>query len=246
MNIWHIVNMFKYGNVCVSGKRGRGKDLLTANVVIRRKKPYISNINYGGEYIPFNYEDINIGTSYQDFLDNKIKQYKFPYEDGTDIYLSDTGVYFPAQYCSELDRKYKSLPVYMALSRHISLSNFHTNCQAFARVYNKIREQSDQYILCRKCFYLGKYIPFLKIVFQQIGIYERMETAEESRLPLKIPLPFLASREQKTMKAIKLAEYKAQHGMIAIRWLIYWNKSKYNTRHFKEILERGTPSEKSK
>ena len=37
-----VIRLFKRGNVCVTGLRGTGKDLLMSNVVVRRKKPYIS------------------------------------------------------------------------------------------------------------------------------------------------------------------------------------------------------------
>ena len=37
---------FKVGNVCVTGLRGRGKDMLFANVVSRSTRQYISNIDY--------------------------------------------------------------------------------------------------------------------------------------------------------------------------------------------------------
>ena len=50
-------NMFRDGNVCVTGLRGRGKDMLVANVVLRRKAqrkplPYVSNVDYGADFLP--------------------------------------------------------------------------------------------------------------------------------------------------------------------------------------------------
>ena len=41
-----ILTLFKKGNVSICGLRGTGKDMLTANVIARRKRPYISNIDY--------------------------------------------------------------------------------------------------------------------------------------------------------------------------------------------------------
>lgn len=241
MRLGKIIKMFEYGNVSVSGKRGRGKDMLIANVVIRRKKPYISNVDYGGEFNPFKYEDIDVGNTYWEFLNDKINYFDWKYEDGTDIYLSDTGVYFPSQYCNELNKQIKSLPVFMALSRQIGECNVHTNCQSYKRVFDKIREQSDQYILCRKCTYFKP----LKLVLQWVTIYERMEPAEEAREPLKLPLSLFMKREQRMMRKYKLAEYEAQHGKISKGLLIYFNKSKYNTRIFKEMLLNGKQKEKA-
>ena len=92
-----IIKMFETGNVCVCGLRGRGKDMLIANVIWRRKKPYISNVDYGGDSYPFNPLEFDCGrNTYKDFISNDVKQYVYPYADGTDIYVSDAGILFHA------------------------------------------------------------------------------------------------------------------------------------------------------
>ena len=122
--------MFNSGNVCVCGLRGRGKDLLMSNVVVRRNLPYVSNMDYGGEHYELVMQHFDCGgNTYQNFIDNKYIPYSFPYEDGTDIYISDAGVYFPSQYCSELNRHYGYFSTFMALSRHLGDSNLHFNVQ---------------------------------------------------------------------------------------------------------------------
>lgn len=233
MGLRHIIKLYEQGSVSVCGMRGRGKDLLTANVVVRRKKPYISNIDYGGEWKPFRYEDIDVGNTYKNFIHNEVKPYTFPYEDGTDIYLSDCGVYFPSQFCNELNREFKSLPVFFALSRQIGDCSVHTNAQALNRVWDKIREQSDIYLLCRRCIY----IKGLNIALIQITEYDKFESAQERRLPLRLPNPILANKEMRLNREIRLEEYKSQHGNIKTYWVIFKNKSTYNTRHFKEVLQ---------
>ena len=45
MRFKRIIRYFKRGNVCVTGLRGTGKDLLMGNVIARRKKNYVSNLN---------------------------------------------------------------------------------------------------------------------------------------------------------------------------------------------------------
>lgn len=245
MRLKKIKKLYEYGNVSVSGKRGRGKDMLTANIVVRRKIPYICNVNYGGEYIPFKYEDVDVGNTYREFLFDKLNYYEWNYPDGTDVYLSDCGVYFPSQYCNELNKELKSLPVFMALSRQLGECNVHTNAQVLNRVWDKIREQSDIYIFCKRCIYLGKYIPFLKIVLQWIRIYERRESAEEERTKLKLPFSIFMGKEARQARKMKIAEYEAQHGKIEFGFLMYWNKSKYNTREFKEKLKGGKKREKA-
>lgn len=239
MRFKKIIEYFKKGSVSVCGMKGRGKDMLMANVVVRRKKPYIANIDYGGEHITFKYEDIAIPSSYNDIVEGNIKPYEFPYDDGTDIYLSDCGIYFPSQYCNELNKRYRELPTFMALSRQLGDCSVHTNSQALGRVWDKIREQSDIYILARRCIY----IKWLRIVIQRVTIYDKYESALERRLPLNIPLPLFANKEMKLNRTIKLNEYESSHGLINSRWLIYRNKSTYDTRYFKTLM-KGEANEK--
>lgn len=233
MTIKKIIKYYKNGSVSVCGMKGRGKDMLQGNVIVRRRLPYVSNIDYGGEYIPYDYDAIDVNNNYRNFNSRQINKYEFPYKDGTDIYLSDCGVYFPSQYCNELNKEYKSLPTFIALSRQLGECSVHTNSQYLGRVWDKIREQSDIYVLCRRCWYIKP----LKLVIQKITIYDKYESALERRLPLKIPLPLFANKEMKLNREIKLNEYLSSHGEIKSHWLIYRNKSKYNTRQFKEILK---------
>lgn len=231
-----IIKMFEDGNVAVCGLRGRGKDMLTANVVVRRGKPYVSNINYGGVFNPLDLDKLDVGgNTYKDFISGNVKPYIYPYEDGTDVYISDVGVYFPAQYCNELNRDYKSLPVFMALSRHVGACNLHFNVQSLNRAYDKLREQCDCYVHCNKCYV----IKFLGIVLQQVTIYDNYQSAVERRDPLvlpKIPLFALNRRQLQMQREIAVQQFKASHGNIKRGWLIYRNKSEYDTRFFKRML----------
>lgn len=234
MRFKKVIKIFESGNVCVCGLRGKGKDLLMSNVVVRRKLPYISNIDYGSAHYDFNYKDINCGENeYSNFISGNVKKYVFPYPDGTDIYLSDAGIYFPSQFCSDLNRKFPYMAVFQAISRHVGDCNFHFNAQNLNRVWDKIREQSDIYIMCRGCFYFCGY------VFQSITIYDRYQSAVDRMRPLKLPAPLLSNKETRMMRKIQLAQYEAAHGSIRDRILIYKNKSTYDTRQFKKILEEG-------
>lgn len=95
MNFKKLIRLFEDGNVCVCGLRGRGKDLLMSNVAVRRGLDYISNIDYGGKYHEFNYTELNCGkNTYSHFIDGNVNYYEYPFPDGTDIYLSDAGIYF--------------------------------------------------------------------------------------------------------------------------------------------------------
>ena len=235
-----IKKTFAYGNTSVSGLRGRGKDMLFANVIARRKQAYISNLDYkctGIPYIPLNYSKLNTGNTYKNLLDGTVFPFEYQYPEKTDIYISDCGIYFPSQYCGELNRDYKSLPMFMALSRQIGLCNVHTNSQNLNRVWDKLREQSDLYIVCKKCKVL-----FGKIVIQRIIIYDKYESALKDVDPFK-PLrpPILAFGEKRAMYKVKneelLRNFRERNGSVRSYRLIYWNKSNYDTRAFKTILK---------
>lgn len=247
MGIKQIIRLFEDGNVCVYGLKGRGKDMLFANVVTRRKIDYVSNICYGQgskegswSFYPYKYEDFNCGeNTYDNFITGEVNYYRFPYPDGTDLYLSDCGIYFPSQYCSQLDRKYPYLPVYMAISRHVGKANFHYNVQNLGRCWIKIREMSDTFIYCRRCIVIGK------LVLQWVRIYDMYESAERKVKPFSVNAPLLANKEVKTHIRLQRELYECNNGMIKNKFLVYFNKSNYNTRFFKDLLEGGVkPNEK--
>lgn len=229
-----IIELFENGNVSVCGLRGKGKDMLTANVVLRRNKPYISNIDYGGVWYPLNFDELDCGkNTYDDFIHGTIKHYEFPYPDGTDVYLSDAGVYLPSQYCNQLNRDYPYLSVYQALSRHLANANFHFNAQTLNRVYDKIREQSDTYIRCMWCKVL-----FGKFVFQRVYIYERYQSCVDCVPLFDLKRPLLNPTRRLTYDLAKM-NYQIAHGKIVGKWLVYLNKSSYDTRRFREMLKNG-------
>lgn len=240
MGIGYVVRMFNKYSVLVAGMRGRGKDMLFANVIARRNKPYISNTDYGGQFIPFDYKKLDVGqNTYDDFITGNVKYYHYPYEDGTDIYLADIGVYFPSQYCNELNRKYPQMATLQSLLRHLGKAGFHANVQNPNRTYDKIREHYDKFILCRSCHVFGK------LVFQKITVYEDYESFQKRVpvFPLRKPIINLNRR---FMWEMQHTNYLISHGEIKNKILIYWNKSKYNTRVFKEILENGKKTEDDK
>ena len=235
MRFKKIVKMFESGNVCVTGLRGTGKDLLTANVVVRRKKPYVSNIDYGGYFAPFDTYKINLGeNSYKNFISGDIKHYEFPYSRGSDIYISDVGVYFPSQYCNELNRDFKYLPGYLALCRQVSHNNTHINVQNLNRAWDKIREQSDIYIRCRRCFY----VPIINLVLQFITIYDKYESCVNRVQPCRVSLP-LFNPAGKAQVDVYKDNFFNTHGSVKNRILLYFNRSKYDTYYFEKLLKEG-------
>lgn len=227
-----IIKLFQSGNVCVCGLRGRGKDMLFANVAVRRGLPYVANIDYGGEYIRF--DPLNYtcgGNTFEDFISGTIKPYVYPHSDGTDIYVSDAGIYFPAQYCKELNKRYGFLSTFMALSRQLGECNFHFNVQNLNRVWDKIREQSDIYVMCNWCKVL-----FGKFVIQKVTVYEKYESAVD-RVPPYRPPKVRLNNDRKMNIAMEKQRYRTAHGDIKVHCLFYRNLSNYDTRQFKKILE---------
>lgn len=235
IGIRKIIKMYETGNVCITGLRGRGKDMLTANVISRRKQKYISNVDYNckhSEYTPLKLTDFELNNTYNNFIDGDINKYVYPYDDNVDIYISDAGVYFPSQYSTELNKTRQSFPIFCALSRQIGSCNIHCNVQNLSRLWDKMREQSDLYIYCNWCKVIGK------VVVQRITVYERYEACI-SRVP-KFPLHRpLINQIARTSYDLQKASYDCSYGKITPIILIYVNKSNYNTRIFKEMLENG-------
>lgn len=238
-SIRRIIKLVNDGNCAFVGLRGRGKDMLQGNVIMRRKKDYISNVDYGSgkgfSRFVFNPKMFDVGNTYKQFIEGTVKRYVHPFADDIDVYISDCGVYFPSTYQKELCREYASFPVYMALSRQLGESNVHFNVQNLNRCWDKIREQCDTYIMCDKCIY----IPWLNIVIQRVTVYDNEEACTNRREPFLIRPGLLTKREQRDQIRMQKLNYISQNGHIDRFWLIYRNKSSYNTRIFKEILENG-------
>jgi hypothetical protein len=218
----------------VDGLRGSGKDMLFANVVCRRKEPYISNVDYGGYWVKFRPDQLNINNTWESFMADCVKKYEYPFGDGFDFYISDVGVYMPSQYQGELCKKYPQIPLFAALSRQVAGCNFHVNSQNISRAWDKLREQSDIYIRCLKTK-----VFFRKLVVQQVIIYDKYDSAANRVPPFPLRRPvFNANRVQQYH--IQKANYFISHGSVKKRTLIYFNKSKYDTRIFKEMLKNGS------
>lgn len=233
MRLKSVIRLFEDGNVSVSGLRGRGKDMLTANVVVRRKKPYISNINYGGEWYPLEFDKLNIGeNTCFDFIDGNVKYYEWPYPLGCDVYGSDLSVYLPSHEVKDLNKRYPYLATAMCLSRHVGEYNFHFNSQRLHRVWDKVREQSDTYIVCMKC------VVILGFVFQRIRTYTDYDAADRQVPPYPVKKPMFG-RDRRLAWQLDYAKYVTSHGEIKSKLLIYRNRSQYDTHHFRRVLREG-------
>lgn len=226
-----FISLFNRGNCIVTGLRGCGKDMAFAVVINARKKNYISNVQYTNPKKKYKRFDFDIKVwelaqnTYKNFTDNSVKKYVYPYPDDIDYYISDAGVYFPSQYCTELVKKYTSVPLFQALSRHLGDCNVHCNVQNIGRLWDKIREQSDIYIRMDKCRVIGK------IVFLRSYVYE----TEESCALRLVPPNFGFGKHAKDRKNAWLTA----HGRV--RKLSFFTRLPYayDSRSFKRILENG-------
>lgn len=239
MRFKKIIKLFKDHSVTVTGMKGTGKDLLFGNVIARRKVSYISNLDYGYKYNLLDFDRCDCGgNTYDNFINGDLNYYSWDYPVGADIYLSDAGVYFPAQYCNELNKKYPYLSTFLALSRQLcGGTKMHSNCQNLNRVYDKIREHSDVYLRCRKCIYI------FGIVIQFITYYDKFQSCLDRVQPCRVSTPWL-NPVARTQALTYKDNFFNQHGTVKNHILIYFNRSKHDSWLFKKLLERGKKREK--
>lgn len=227
-----LVKLFESGNVLVSGLKGRGKDMLFCIVVNARKRDYISNVNYSNPNKKYKCFPLDLkvwelsGNTYTDMVDGTIKRYVYPYPDGIDYYISDAGIYFPAQYQAELVKKYKSAPMFQALSRHLGDCAVHCNVQVIPRVWDKIREQSDIYIRMHNCKVFLR-----KFVFLTAYTYTNVDSCTAAIVP-----PFFGLG--KRSRELKLS-FEIAHGQIKKYSFLCRIPYKYDSRRFKRLLENN-------
>ena len=246
-----VVRLFESGNVSVCGLRGTGKDMLFSNVIARRKQPYISNCDYHcvkSAFIKLDFSKIDLDNNYSQLLKGDIIPYDYPYPENADFYISDAGIYLPSQYQGDLIYKYKGIPTFAALSRHLGNCNFHFNSQNIERVWDKLREQSDIYIRCESCYVL-KFLPkipilgrlFKNIVIQKITIYDKYQSCVDRVQPFKPLYPKLFSSKEERAVVVQQNDtnrnqYRNTYGKVIRHTIIYKNLSNYDTRLFKSLL----------
>lgn len=225
-NAKFIVSKFQQGNVIVFGAKGKGKDLVFQKVIRLRKAKYYSNINYGYDWNHINLVELELGeNTYENFINGTVEIVSKKEElEGADIYISDAGIYLPSQYHYLLDKRYKSLPIFYALSRHLYVNNVHVNTQALNRVWDKLREQADSY------FKALKTVKFCGLLFTKVRYYETYQVANENRAPMRRRML------NKYSKALS-DEYQAYNGLVFDMWICQRVSSvKYDTRYFHKVV----------
>lgn len=232
-----IVNFFKNHSVAVVGMKGTGKDVLMGNVIARRSNlQYVSNCDYGYKFNKFEYDKIVPKAYYLDMIKGKVTPYVFPFPDFTDVYLSDVGTYFPAQYCNELNKLFPDLASYNQISRHLGESKLHWNTQALNRCYDKLREHSDVYLYCE---WLCKPLMKIGLVVQSVIEYDKYESCLNRVKPCRVRTKMFMNEQARTQTEIYLDDFYNKHGKVRRRFLVYLNRSKHDTRFFKKFFENG-------
>ena len=228
-----ILRLFEKGGCCVFGLMGSGKDVLFGNVIARREQTYISNTDYGGDRIPFNPKMLDFNNTWRNFMEGNVNRFVYPYPDGIHYYLADLALYAPSQYQAELCKEYPYWPFSMALIRQMCASWFHFNVQNLNRAWDKIREQSDTYIRCMWCkFFFGRF------VLQKVILYDEYESAVKRVPPFRLRRPLLNANRLQQWE-IQKTNYEIAYGKVKPMLLLYINRSKHNTRVFKEMLENA-------
>ena len=223
-------------SVLVGGEKGAGKDVLQGNVIARIDRPYVSNIDYtkDGRFIPLNFKDIDCGgNTWKNFLTGKVNKYVPPFPDGTNVYISDLGIYLPSQYDSEIDEEVGELATYMALARHVCKGQVSGNAQNIERPWKKFREQCEVFIVCKWCYVI------FGVVIAHFVKYERLQSAVDKVPPFPFKEPIFIKRSDSINVELEKAKYQISHGEITPCTYICINKSKHDDRAFKTILENG-------
>lgn len=224
MRYWNmsaVASDFEKNNVIVYGKKGKGKDLLFAAVIAKRNKEHFSNIQYNEktDVKGIGYLSVYPNT-YENFIADRIYVIPKNISEGKDYYLSDGGVYLPSQYDSLLSKKYPSLPIFYALSRHLGNMNVHVNVQNLNRLWIKLREQADTYIR------VGGKVSLPGYILLRTRTYENYDDAVKELKPVK-----------KLIKGETLKTVESTRGEIVNRWLLIPKRwLKYDSRYFHRVI----------
>ena len=258
IGVKRLLRFFEGGNIEVTGAKGSGKDVMFGNVIARTKKPYISNLDYTNDerFIKLDLTKLDCGGNYyENFINNDIKYYECPYEDGTHIYISDAGNYFPSQYNSQLDKKYPYFATFASLQRQLLDSCLFCNSQSYGRVWLKFREQcSDNFIRCDRCHVLlgnqGKFARIFKkitklnwnfggLVIATYYYYDKAESCENRVKPCRVRKPIISGQQAKMSVDIYKDDFYNKYGTVKKYIYICVNKSKHDSRAFKTMLANG-------
>lgn len=248
--IWTKNNSFlkqSVGNGIIYGSRGAGKGILLQKKANSFKKIF-SNVPMG-----VNTKIINPKEYIQSIGDNTIldtingsvkvvkKLEKF---EGINVLLDDINLYFPNFEDKLLKEEYPSMPLTLAVNRHLYDSYMIITTQDLERPYKILRElQTDFYIKAIKTFGFGKLwssLPFFRnFVSVKYIYYDNNKAAVESVLPWKGVSATTEATKSVYMTAGQATkeQFKAQYGNV-FYGRIWMSKKRlfYDTRYFHKVF----------
>lgn len=235
------------GNGIIFGGRGKGKGVLFQKKINSYKKVF-SNVPFGKNTEIINIKDYiqSIGdNTIFDSINNTIKVVKKveKYE-GVNIFWDDLSVYAPNFLDNDLKKIYPSLPLTLAVNRHLYNAFMLISVQDRNRPYKILRElQTDFSIKALKTYGFGNFwssIPFLRfIVCVSYRYYEEVKSAENGVLPFKalglvnegVKGAYLTSGQ-----ATK-EQFKAENGVVFNgRIFMFKSSLTYDTRYFHTLF----------
>jgi len=225
----NVLTHFKKCNVIVAGKKGSGKDLLFQWVINKRKKePYYANIPYGNKHMDIKLLQVSTAPNdYNKIVNDMIEPQEHSIYEKADIYISDIGIFLPSYMDSTLYKKFPSMPIFYALSRHLYSNNVHCNTQNIERGWKALREQADFYCVCKKT------IKIFGWLITKVYTYEKYESAKANLEPIK-------TRFLNKYSKAEVDLYKATNGDIRKGHIFQRvKKMHYDTRAFEKILLKG-------
>ena len=222
-----LLECFTSGNVIVFGKKGKGKDLIFNKIINLRNRKCYANIPYNKDLCKVkSIKDFSVApNTFTNIIEDNIQVVKKTNEEETDFYISDAGSWLPSQYEGKLNNRYPSFPIYYALSRHLTNSNIHVNTQYLGRVWSKIREQADSYIMANGT------IRIFNLLITKYRYYELYASAMSSMLPYKS-----SSLSPAEIRAAA-KDHEAKHGIIKDYFIIQKvSNCNYDTRYFHKVM----------
>lgn len=235
------------GNGIIYGGRGRGKGLLT-QIKAKHLKKYYSNVPMGYDFLEFEpkeyFNSIAPNTNIN-AIDNDInivkKLEKF---EAIPILFDDTAVYAPNFMDSTLKKVYPSMPLMLAINRHLYNHYMIITVQDRERPYKILKElQSDFSMKALKTSGFGLFwrsIPILRnYVRVKYRYYEEVKSAEAGVLPFKAKNVTGEALKHGYLTAGQATkeQFEAMHGLVyhGSAWIKKSNL-KYDTRYFHQVF----------
>ena len=216
-------------SLIVFGKRGHGKSLLfscLAKQWARRSKAkaYVSNTDFkhkGGEVVEPSIVNV-YPNDWEGVLNGDITKTPDQGLEGKAMYLDDAGVYLPNFADNLLKKKYSSMPIALAVWRHLYNAPIHINSQDVGRCWKMVREQADGFLKARSVMKIG---PFFRL---KLTYFEKFDSADKDLCPIKKRL-FRGKGDSDV--------YNAEHGFI--KDFSIWGicrHHKYDSRYFRSVF----------